>query len=81
MDKWGAYRDGDFAEDWEIWLRWLHHGAVMEKLPHRMLVWNDAQPAATRQTSRYARAAAGWAAGTVAGAPTGNTTPFIPMFG
>ena len=57
VDKWGAYRDGDFAEDWEIWLRWLHHGAVMEKLPHEMLVWNDAPTRATRADSRYARAA------------------------
>lgn len=57
VDKWGAYRDGDFAEDWEIWLRWLHHGAIMEKLPHEMLVWNDAPTRATRADSRYACAA------------------------
>lgn len=47
VDKWGAYRD-DFAEDWEIWLRWLHHGAAMDKLPQQMLVWNDA-PAVQRR--------------------------------
>ncbi len=55
--RWGAYRDGDFPEDWEIWLRWLHHGALMEKLPGEMLVWNDAPTRATRADSRYARAA------------------------
>ena len=57
VDKWGAYRDGDFAEDWEIWLRWLHQGAVMEKLPEQMLVWNDAPTRATRADRRYAREA------------------------
>ena len=57
VDKWGAYRDGDFAEDWEIWLRWLHHGAAMDKLPQQMLVWNDAPSRATRADRRYAREA------------------------
>ncbi len=55
VDKWGMYRDGNFPEDWEIWLRWLHHGATMEKLPQQMLVWNDAPTRATRADSRYAR--------------------------
>ena len=57
VDKWGQYREGDFAEDWEIWLRWLHHGAVMEKLPEQMLMWNDAPTRATRADRRYAREA------------------------
>lgn len=57
VGKWGAYQDGDFAEDWEIWLRWLHHGAVMDKLPEKMLVWNDAPTRATRADRRYAREA------------------------
>lgn len=56
-ERWGAYLDGDFPEDWEIWLRWLHYGAIMEKLPHEMLVWNDAPTRATRADSRYARTA------------------------
>ena len=57
VDKWGAYRHGDFAEDWEIWLRWLHQGAVMDKLPQQMLVWNDAPTRATRADRRYTREA------------------------
>lgn len=56
-EKWGTYRDGDFAEDWEIWLRWLDQGAVMEKLPQQLLVWNDAPTRATRADRRYARTA------------------------
>lgn len=54
VEKWGAYADGDFAEDWELWLRWLHMGARMEKLPHELLIWNDAPTRATRADSRYA---------------------------
>lgn len=54
VDRWGPYADGDFAEDWELWLRWLHNGALMEKLPQTLLVWNDAPGRATRTDGRYA---------------------------
>ena len=54
VDRWGAYADGDFAEDWELWLRWLHNGALMEKLPQTLLTWNDAPNRATRADARYA---------------------------
>ena len=53
IDRWGPYADGDFAEDWELWLRWLHKGALMEKLPQTLLVWNDAPGRATRTDGRY----------------------------
>ncbi|MCK5803596.1 MAG: glycosyltransferase family 2 protein, partial [Lentisphaeria bacterium] len=29
----GSYRDGDFPEDYELWLRWLDAGVRMAKLP------------------------------------------------
>lgn len=54
VDRWGAYADGNFAEDWELWLRWLHNGALMEKLPQALLTWNDAPSRATRADARYA---------------------------
>ena len=57
VERWGAYADGDFAEDWELWLRWLHNGALMEKLPQTLLTWNDAPSRATRADPRYADAA------------------------
>ena len=53
-EKWGAYVNGHFAEDWELWLRWLHNGARMEKLPQELLTWNDAPTRATRADHRYA---------------------------
>ena len=55
--QWGAYRHGDFPEDWELWLRWLDRGARMEKLPQTLLVWNDSPRRATRADSRYSRQA------------------------
>lgn len=79
-EKWGAYRDGDFAEDWEIWLRWLHQGAVMEKLPEQMLVWNVATY--TRHAHRPLRYAREPEAGTgcVAGfAGFEQNNPFHPQ--
>lgn len=49
----GGYADGFFAEDWELWLRWLHAGVRMAKLPQELLVWNDPPRRATRSDSRY----------------------------
>lgn len=57
VEKWGTYADGNFAEDWELWLRWLHNGARMEKLPQELLTWNDAPTRATRADRRYAATA------------------------
>lgn len=56
-EKWAGYAEGDFPEDWELWLRWLQAGVRMEKLPQRLLVWNDAPGRATRADSRYRREA------------------------
>ena len=53
----GGYADGFFAEDWELWLRWLHAGVRMAKLPQELLVWNDPPRRATRSDSRYCEAA------------------------
>lgn len=53
VERWGGYADGDFAEDWELWLRWLDAGARLEKLPLRLLTWNDPPGRATRADARY----------------------------
>ncbi|GKG93725.1 glycosyltransferase family 2 protein [uncultured Desulfovibrio sp.] len=57
VERWGGYADGDFAEDWELWLRWLDAGARLEKLPLRLLTWNDPPGRATRADARYREAA------------------------
>lgn len=54
VERFGGYADGDFAEDWELWLRWFHAGARMEKLPEELLVWNDPPGRLTRTDARYA---------------------------
>ncbi len=57
VERWGGYADGDFPEDWELWLRWLDAGARMEKLSPRLLTWNDPPDRATRADARYREAA------------------------
>lgn len=49
----GGYREGDFPEDYELWLRWLEAGVRMEKLPEALLVWNDGPRRLSRRDPRY----------------------------
>lgn len=49
----GGYRDGDFPEDYELWLRWLEAGVRMEKLAEPLLVWNDGPRRLSRRDPRY----------------------------
>ena len=53
-DRFGGYRDGPFPEDFELWLRWLEAGVRMEKVPERLLVWNDPPARLSRTDPRYA---------------------------
>ena len=50
----GGYRDGDFPEDYELWLRWLDAGVRIAKVPRVLLTWNDAPTRLTRTDARYA---------------------------
>ncbi len=49
-----ACRDGDFPEDYELWLRWLDAGVRMAKVPRVLLRWNDPPTRLTRTDARYA---------------------------
>ncbi len=49
----GGFRDGDFPEDYELWLRWLDAGVRMAKVPRVLLTWHDAPTRLTRTDSRY----------------------------
>jgi hypothetical protein len=53
-ERLGAYREGDFPEDYELWLRWLEAGVRMEKLPEALLVWQDSPARLSRRDPRYA---------------------------
>ncbi len=37
----GGYREGNFAEDYDLWLRMHHAGLSMAKLPEILLDWRD----------------------------------------
>ncbi len=50
----GGCREGDFPEDYELWLRWLDAGVQMAKVPRVLLRWNDAPTRLTRTDARYA---------------------------
>lgn len=52
--QWGGYRDGDFPEDYELWLRWLEAGVRMAKVPRVLLRWNDPPGRLSRTDARYA---------------------------
>jgi hypothetical protein len=52
--RWGGYREGDFPEDYELWLRWLEAGVRMEKLPDVLLDWRDSPGRLSRRDPRYA---------------------------
>lgn len=56
-ERFGAYRAGDFPEDYELWLRWLEAGVRMEKLAEPLLVWTDRPDRLSRHDPRYAAAA------------------------
>lgn len=50
----GAYRQGDFPEDYELWLRWMDAGVRFAKVGEKLLTWNDAATRLSRTDPRYA---------------------------
>jgi glycosyltransferase involved in cell wall biosynthesis len=54
VDRLGGYRDGDFPEDYELWLRWLDAGVRMAKVPGLLLTWHDPASRLSRTDGRYA---------------------------
>ncbi len=51
------YRDGDFPEDYDLWLRIRRAGGRFHKLPQRLLRWRDRGGRLTRTDRRYRREA------------------------
>jgi glycosyltransferase involved in cell wall biosynthesis len=52
-DKFGGAEQGDFPEDYEMWLRWMENGVRFGKVDHVLLKWNDPETRATRNDDRY----------------------------
>ena len=53
IDCYGGYAKGILPEDFELWLRWMGHGVVMEKLPLVLLKWRDHPKRASRTNLGY----------------------------
>lgn len=52
-----AYRDGDFPEDYEWFLRWLDRGIQVAKVPEVLFEWHDPPTRLSRNDRRYDMAA------------------------
>jgi len=53
----GDYKDGEFPEDYELWLRLLHGGHKMMKLDEVLIDWRESEGRLSRTSSRYSAAA------------------------
>jgi glycosyltransferase involved in cell wall biosynthesis len=52
-ERFGAYRDGSFPEDYELWLRWMTNGVKMSKVDQELITWNDPPNRLSRTDERY----------------------------
>jgi len=55
LDEFGPYEDGDFPEDYELWLRFLSGGVRMNKIDEVLLQWRDRPARLSRQCRRYSK--------------------------
>lgn len=54
IQRWGSYTlDTNIPEDYELWLRWLTHGARFCKTPEYLLIWNDTPGRLSRNHPSY----------------------------
>jgi glycosyltransferase involved in cell wall biosynthesis len=53
IKKHGAYRNGDFPEDYDLWLRWMQGGVRMAKVQEVLLQWMDLPGRLSRTDGRY----------------------------
>lgn len=53
LSRFGSYLEGDFPEDFELWLRWMDQGVRFYKLPEVLLYWRDSEKRLTRKDQRY----------------------------
>jgi glycosyltransferase involved in cell wall biosynthesis len=49
----GGYRQGDFPEDYDLWLRMIRYGMRLAKLPQVLLKWRDDGQRTSRVDNRY----------------------------
>jgi hypothetical protein len=56
LERAGGWRDGDFPEDYELWLRLAAAGHALTNVPRLLLAWRESPGRATRTDPRYALA-------------------------
>jgi hypothetical protein len=56
LEEAGGWRDGDFPEDYELWLRLAAEGHALTNVPRTLLAWRESPGRATRTDPRYALA-------------------------
>jgi glycosyltransferase involved in cell wall biosynthesis len=49
----GGYRQGDFPEDYDLWLRMISHGMRLAKVPQVLLKWREDGKRTSRVDTRY----------------------------
>ncbi len=49
----GGYREHDWPEDYELWLRWMDAGVRFGKVAEPLLIWNDPPQRLSRTHPRY----------------------------
>lgn len=55
LEQMNGYRQGDFPEDYDLWLRMAEAGFKMAKIPKVLLFWRDRPDRFSRVDPRYAR--------------------------
>ncbi|MBI1185604.1 glycosyltransferase [bacterium] len=53
VERFGYYRQGDFPEDYEMFLRWHANGVKMAKLNETLMQWTDSDTRLTRTHAAY----------------------------
>jgi glycosyltransferase involved in cell wall biosynthesis len=56
LEAMGGWRDGDFPEDYDLWLRLARSGARLTNVPDVLLAWRESARRLTRTDPRYALA-------------------------
>jgi len=56
LERAGGWREGDFPEDYDLWLRLAAAGGRLTNLPEVLLDWRESESRLTRTDGRYALA-------------------------
>jgi glycosyltransferase involved in cell wall biosynthesis len=54
VENFGGYSTGSLPEDYELWLRWMASGVVMDKIPEVAIRWRDYEKRLSRNHENYA---------------------------